>query len=220
MELTAPPRPRLYLVRHGETDWNAAGRLQSRTDRPLNEVGEAQAQDLAAQLSLIRWDRACTSPLRRAVRTAEIVLAASSNPPPLLVDDRLVEMDFGPYEGWSEAELEEDPVAATRRRDGAQLPGVETEASVEARARAFLAGLLDLSGSTLVVGHGRMLRILLAAVLELPAATSQRMRMRSCRPAIVEPGPQPLLLGFNVGRPADEAVHLARRGLSVMTGGG
>jgi broad specificity phosphatase PhoE len=199
-------RPRIYFVRHGETDWNAAGRLQSRTDRPLSDVGEAQAHDLATQLAGIRWDRAYTSPACRAVRTAEILLADGAESPPLLVDERLVEMDLGPYEGWTEAELEADPVAATLRRDGAQLPGVEAEASVEARARSFLAGLRDLPGTTLVVGHGRMLRILMAAaVLDLPADTSQRMRMRNCRPAIVEPGPHPLLLGFNVGRPADEA---------------
>jgi probable phosphoglycerate mutase len=205
-ERRSAARPRIYLVRHGETDWNAAGRLQSRTDRPLSEVGERQARDLAAQLAGIRWDRAYTSPMSRAFCTAETVLAASETPPPLLVDERLAEMEFGPYEGWTEAELEADPVAVAWRRDGAELPGVETEASVEARARSFLTSLRDLPGTTLVVGHGRTLRILMAAaVLDLPADASRRMRMRNCRPAIVEPGPRPLLLGFNVGRPADEA---------------
>jgi len=76
---------------------------------------------------------------------------------------------------------------------------------VEARARAFFADLADLSGTTLVVGHGRMLRILIATcVLGVPASVSRRMRMRNCRPAIVEPGRDPLLLGFNVGAAAPE----------------
>lgn len=61
----------------------------------------------------------------------------------------------------------------TRRRDGAQLPGVESEAAVEARARSFHAEIADLPGSTLVVGRGRMLRILIATcVLRVPAAVS------------------------------------------------
>jgi broad specificity phosphatase PhoE len=119
----------------------------------------------------------------------------------LVIDDRLVEMDFGSYEGWSDADLEADRVAVTRRRDGAQLPGIETEGSVEARAWAFFEDLADLGGTTLVVGHGRMLRILIAAcVLGVPASVSASLRMRNCRPAIVEPGRIPLLLAFNLDR--------------------
>jgi uncharacterized phosphatase len=200
-----PIWPRIYLVRHGETDWNAAGRLLSSTDEPLNAKGEQQAHDLAVAMADIQWDRAITSPLIRARRTAEIVLAEHGRPPELTVDERLVEMDFGPYEGWSEAALEADPVAVTRRRDGAQLPGVETEQAVESRARAFFADIADLAGTTLVVGHGRMLRILIAAcVLAVPASVSAHMRMRNCRPAVVEPGRLPLLLGFNLDRPAGD----------------
>ena len=194
-----PDWPRIFLVRHGETDWNADGRLLSYTDEPINAKGEKQAHDLAATLTSMRWDRAITSPRIRARRTAEIILSEVDDPPRLAVDDRLVEMDFGPYEGWSEADLEADPLAVTRRRDGAQLPGVETEASVEARARAFFTELGDLPGTTLVVGHGRMLRILIATcVLGVPAGVSANMRMRNCSPAIVEPGRVPLLLAFNV----------------------
>jgi len=192
------PWPRVYLVRHGETDWNAEGRLLSRTDRPLNANGEAQARRLASGLAHIRWDRAYSSPLIRAHRTAEILYQASGGPP-LTIDSRLVEMDFGPYEGWSESELEADAVAVTRRRDGAELAGVETESAVEARARTFFADLAGLPGTTLVVGHGRMLRILIATcVLGVSADVSGRLRMRNCQPAIIEPGERPLLLGFNL----------------------
>jgi broad specificity phosphatase PhoE len=195
----------VYVVRHGETDWNAEGRLLSRTDAPLNAVGERQARRVASDLAHIRWDRAFASPLVRATRTAEVILAARPDAPPLVVDERLVEMDFGPYEGWSEADLEADPVAVTRRRDGATLAGVETEAAVEARARAFFAEMTDLPGTTLLVGHGRMLRILIATcVLGIPAETASRLRMRNCRPAIVEPGRCPLLLAFNLGPMGDE----------------
>jgi broad specificity phosphatase PhoE len=197
-------RPRLYLVRHGETDWNAEGRLLSFTDRPLNDRGERQAATLAGDLAGIHWHRAISSPLVRARRTADVVLAARHDAPPLSIDDRLREMDFGPYEGWTEADLEADPVASTRRRNGAQIPGVESEGAVAERARSFLASMEEL-GTTLVVGHGRMLRILMGVALGLPPSFAQSLRMRNCRPAVIEPGARPLLLALNAGDPSFEA---------------
>ena len=198
-------RPRLYLVRHGEAAWNAEGRILTSTDQPLNERGELQATTLAADLAGVRWDRAFSSPLVRARRTAEIVLAARSDAPPLRMDARLREMDFGPYEGWSDADFRADPEAAMRRREGMPLPGVEPEESVADRARSFLASLADTSGTTLVVGHGHALRILIAVALDLPPSFSRSLRMRNCRPAVLEPGPKPLLLALNTGDPSFEA---------------
>jgi probable phosphoglycerate mutase len=200
-------RPRVYLVRHGETDWNAQGRLLSFTDQPLNDRGEQQAATLAQDLADVRWDRAFSSPRLRARTTAAAILNARSDAPPLVVDDRLREMDFGPYEGWSEAELAADPVAVTRRRDGVEIPGIEPAEQVAARAAGFLASLADAGGTTLVTGHGRMLRIMIVTALGLPPAFSQSMRMRNCRPAVLEPGPTPLLLAFNTGAPAFEALR-------------
>ena len=200
--------PRLFLVRHGETDWNAEGRLLSFTDAELNARGEQQAADLAAAVARVRWDRAISSPMVRASRTAEAILARSSEAPLLEVDDRLYEMNFGPYEGWSEAELAADPVAVTRRRDGAELPGMEPIDVVADRARSFLRSLDGAGGTTLVVGHGRMLRILIAAALDLPLTVAERLRMRNCRPAVLEPGPRPLLLALNAGDPSFEAAPI------------
>jgi broad specificity phosphatase PhoE len=133
-----------------------------------------------------------------------VVLAARHDAPPLSIDDRLREMDFGPYEGWTEADLEADPVASTRRRNGAQIPGVESEGAVAERARSFLASMEEL-GTTLVVGHGRMLRILMGVALGLPPSFAQSLRMRNCRPAVIEPGARPLLLALNAGDPSFEA---------------
>jgi broad specificity phosphatase PhoE len=198
-------RPRLYLVRHGETEWNAAGRLLSFTDAQLSAEGEGQAAALAVALAGVTWDRAIASPLIRARRTAELLLAARPDAPDLEIDNRLRELDFGPYEGWSEAELEADPVAATRRRDGAQLPGVEADEAVAERARSFLATLGNTPGDTLIVGHGRMLRILIATALGMPASLARSLRIRHCRPAVMEPGPLPLLLALNAGEPSFEA---------------
>ena len=108
-------------------------------------------------------------------------------------------MDFGPYEGWSEEALAGNSSRGDAPTQRLQLPGVESEADVEARAQAFFSDLESASETTLVVGHGRMLRILIATcVLGVAADTSGRLRMRNCQPAIVEPGIRPLLLGFNL----------------------
>ena len=198
-------RPRLYLVRHGEADWNAQGRILTYTDQPLNERGERQAATLADDLVRVRWDRAYSSPLMRARRTAEVLLAGRPDAPALMIDDRLREMDYGPYEGWSEAQFEADPEVARLRREGGHLPGAESEDEVAERARAFFASLGDAGGTTLVVGHGHALRIMIAAALGLPPSFSRSLRMRNCRPAVMEPGARPLLLALNVGDPSFEA---------------
>jgi broad specificity phosphatase PhoE len=197
-------RPRLYLIRHGETDANAEGRLISFTDAPLNATGREQAARLGAALADRRPDAIWSSPMARARQTAEAVCAAAGlEPNRIRVDERLRELDFGPYEGWSEAQLADDPVAAARRRDGAELPGMEPLASVVERARSLLDDLTEAGRTTFVFGHGRMLRILIGVALDRPGLDAQ-LRMRHCRPTILEPGERPLLLGFNVGLRLDE----------------
>lgn len=195
-------RPRVFLVRHGETAWNAIDRLLSFTDMELSDRGRSQARRLGGELAAeqMAFDRVLCSPLRRATETASLLLASLPGSPDVELDERLVEVDFGPLEGWTQDAILADPAAAAWRA-GAPYPGVETDAAVAARAASFWADL-PTAGTTLVVGHGRYLRTLIATrVLDLPQAASMRMRMRNCRPAIVEPGPAPLLLALNAGPP-------------------
>jgi broad specificity phosphatase PhoE len=95
----------IYLIRHGQTDQNVAWRIQGQKDFPLNETGIRQAEaarDALKELG-ISFDKVISSPLSRAVRTAEIVTGAdgaeASKAPEIILDDRLKEMDYGPYEG-------------------------------------------------------------------------------------------------------------------------
>lgn len=94
----------LYLTRHGETIWNTQSRMQGRQDSPLTENGLQQAADLARQLSAVPLDLVWTSPAPRAVRTAEIVIAAQPRPVVLQIDERIQEMALGDWEGLSVAE--------------------------------------------------------------------------------------------------------------------
>ena len=87
----------LYIIRHGKTDMNTKMLMQGRSDLPLNETGEAQAEEAAERFAAmgVRIDKVYTSPLVRAVRTAEIITSDAE----IAIDDRLIEMDYGPYEG-------------------------------------------------------------------------------------------------------------------------
>ncbi len=96
--MAAPARSFLCL-RHGATDWNRQGLFQGRTDIPLNDDGIAQAQAAARRLLNVPLDYIVSSPLIRAVTTAEIVASASSTP--VSIDAGIIECDFGSLEGKS-----------------------------------------------------------------------------------------------------------------------
>ncbi len=87
----------LYLVRHGQTDWNKNRRLQGRLDIPLNEFGRQLARETAAGLAEVPFTRCFSSPLSRAVETARIIL--NGRDVPITCDPRLIEMGFGEIEG-------------------------------------------------------------------------------------------------------------------------
>jgi len=161
----------LYLVRHGETDYNRRGLMQGRRiDAPLNRLGMAQAQSLAGRFCDIPLDAVYVSPLRRARETAEPVLACHPDVR-VRVDDDLAEMSWGELEGQSI-----DDVGSVLRdfarswREGvfdAKVGGGESILEVARRAGAVLARIMAAHpGETvLAVTHGRYLRVLLATAL-------------------------------------------------------
>ena len=88
----------IYMIRHGQTDLNKKRVLQGRTDQPLNEEGIGQAREAGEYLRSqgVKFDRIWSSPLQRAVDTARIIAGDDT---PMALDDRLLEMDYGPFEG-------------------------------------------------------------------------------------------------------------------------
>ena len=169
-----PPLPRLrqlFLARHGETDWNLAGRWQGHTDVPLNATGRAQAGALAERLRGEGIATVGTSDLSRARHTAEIV-AAALGVPVALVDPGLREQRFGRFEGLTPRECEERHPREWARYVAdphAGPPGGESRATVLERVvRAVEGAAARLSEPALLVTHGGAIRALLAA---LPATT-------------------------------------------------
>ncbi|MBN9142097.1 MAG: histidine phosphatase family protein [Micrococcales bacterium] len=146
----------LYLVRHGETDWNAARRIQGRTDIPLNDAGRAQARQAAELLGRRRWDAVYASPLSRAHETAAII-ADRLGLGEVTDVDALVERDYGAAEGMSFEQIE------ALYPEGVRAPGQETRAEVAGRVVPALLALAERHpGERLVVvSHGGAIRSVL-----------------------------------------------------------
>ena len=162
----------LVLVRHGETEWHAGNRYAGRTDVPLTPRGVAQAQDLAVWARRTPPDRVLASPLERARHTAEPAARAAGLE--VIVDDRLVEVDFGKGDGLTRDEMRErfpaELDAFLTSPATSPLPGGETGADAVARARPALtdATTAHPDGIVLVVAHQTLLRLLLCDLLGIP----------------------------------------------------
>lgn len=150
----------LVLVRHGETAWNAEGRLQGHTDTPLNEPGKLQAGAVAASLSHTQVDAILSSPLQRAYDTAKIIASNLGIPPDSIrLDSRLRERRYGAAEGLTLHERE------SMFPDG-QWPGAETHAELDVRVSAVLEELVRSrpNQSVVIVTHGGWIRSALRIV--------------------------------------------------------
>jgi broad specificity phosphatase PhoE len=156
----------VFLARHGETDWNVAGRWQGHADVPLNATGHAQAVALAERLRGEGIAAVATSDLLRARTTAEIV-AGALGVDLALVDPDLREQRFGGFEGLTPRECEErypDDWARYVADPRTGPPGGESRADVLARvSRAVRVAAERLSHPPLIVTHGGAMRALLAA---------------------------------------------------------
>lgn len=160
----------IYFVRHGETDWNAQGRLQGQKDIPLNALGRAQAEAAGVLLREASPDCASldfvASPLGRARETMDRMRGAMSlDPAGYRTDDRLKELTFGDWEGltWKEVRARDPRGAAARERDkwGFVPPGGESYAGLAVRIAPVLESLVR---STVVVSHGGVARAFLALI--------------------------------------------------------
>lgn len=146
----------LMLVRHGETDWNADGRLQGQTDRPLSDFGRAQARQLADELEPERFAAIYSSDLSRARETADAV--GERLELPVVLDPDLRERDWGTWEGLTAVE-----------RDRVEFVGESTEAHQERILRALrrISERHPGDGQVLVVTHGGSMRRVQTAALGL-----------------------------------------------------
>lgn len=194
----------LVLIRHGETEWSHALRHTSYTDLPLTPDGEDQARAVAKLIDHGAIGLALTSPMRRAMRTADLV---GLNQPQ--IDPELVEWDYGGYEGLTTAGIRE-------RRPGWDLwsqgvvPGPDGHAGespqeIGARADRVLERLRPMisdpaSGDIVLVAHAHFLRVLAARRIGLPPSAGALFRLGTATIS---------RLGIEHGRPVIDAWNLA-----------
>ncbi|MFL6116185.1 MAG: histidine phosphatase family protein [Catenulispora sp.] len=197
----------LILLRHGETEWSRAGRHTGRTDLPLTARGEDQARAAAKLLAERSFRAVYTSPLSRAVRTAELAGLAGAVPEP-----DLLEWDYGGYEGVTTDEIRQTRPGWYLWDDGvmpgdAAHPGESLEQvgarvdRVLARVRPMLAGGEDENEDedVCLVAHGHVLRILCARWLGLPPAGGRYFRLDTATVS---------RLGFEHAQPVVDGLNL------------
>ena len=167
--------PKLYLVRHGDTDWTESHKHTGRTDIPLNKTGEQNARQLAEILPPI-FAHIFTSPLKRAAKTCELAgFAANAE-----ISLDLLEWDYGLYEGKLTTDIDKTRPGWELFRDG--CPGGETPGDVAARADRFIARVQDLGGDVLAFSSGHIIRMIAARWCGLSPAAG---RLFFCHPASV-----------------------------------
>ena len=185
---------RIFLCRHGETDWNEQRRLQGcRGNPPLNQLGVSQSRALARFLQDVPLDVVYSSPLERSRATADAIATAQqsslkSETLAIVVDEDLKEMNFGQYEGRLLSEISDARAEFYASGDVAlKWPGQggESISDVESRARRALRRALAAPRRTgqrhvAMVAHGRFNKILLASLIYRSAARCGEIEQRNC----------------------------------------
>ncbi|MEA2265082.1 MAG: hypothetical protein QOE27_665 [Solirubrobacteraceae bacterium] len=168
--MTAPAAPRLYVIRHGQTERSAGHVYSGQADVPLTALGRDQAREAGARLAGAEIDAIISSPLSRARDTGAAIVAATGVP--MRVDDRLIEVDYGPFEGLDrDAARRRFGRAFTAWREdpfGSPVPGMEPLDDALARARLAAADALASSRRPVLVGHQGILRLVLVALGQIP----------------------------------------------------
>jgi broad specificity phosphatase PhoE len=160
--------PRIYLIRHGETEWSLSGQHTGRTDIPLTARGEDAARELGQRLRDIPFAHVLTSPRQRARRTCELAGLG----PMTEIEPDLAEWDYGDYEGQRSADIRKERPDWNLFRDG--CPNGEMPAQVSDRADRFIVRLRVLDGNIALFSHGHFGRVLAARWIGLPVGEAQR----------------------------------------------
>ena len=158
----------IFVVRHGQTSMNSKKALQGRSDTPLNDVGRMQAQQVSLVFSGqgIAFGHVFSSPLVRAVETARVIAPGVD----VMVDERLIEMDYGPYEGCDLTSPPPEVIEFFSDFVNNPAPeGMEKLSSVVARVGTFVEDIRHLPGNTLISTHA----IAMKGILEYLTPTSQ-----------------------------------------------
>jgi broad specificity phosphatase PhoE len=189
---------KIYLARHGETDWNRERRVMGRSNSPLNTIGVAQAKQLAKRLAGAGITAIYSSPLPRALETAEMLGASLGLIP--MAEPRLLEVDMGSWEGRYWSELDGDPIRQRYYEEPktARPPGGETLWEAQQRAVAVTDELHrhQPDGAFLLVSHADVIRCVLAHYLKIDLQTARQFRIDHASVSLISPDSKVAILDF------------------------
>lgn len=171
MKTSTPNSLRLYLIRHGETEWSLSGRHTGRTDIPLTQIGEGEARELGKRLRDISFARVLTSPLKRALQTCELVDLDKV----LEIDTDLAEWDYGDYEGQHSVDIHKERPNWNIYRDG--CPRGEMPEQVSNRVDRLIARLRNLDGNIALFSHGQIGSVLAVRWIGLAVVEAQHFTL-------------------------------------------
>jgi broad specificity phosphatase PhoE len=183
MQATVSASLRLYLIRHGETEWSLSGRHTGRTDIALTANGADEARELGKRLQGIPFAQVLTSPLKRALQTCK--LAGLANVPE--VEPDLAEWDYGDYEGRSSADIRKEQPDWNVYRDG--CPNGELPAQVSARSDRLIARLCKLDGNVALFSHGQIGSAIAARWIGLAVVEAQHFALGTASLSILSLDP-------------------------------
>ena len=163
----------VWIIRHAQTEWSLNGRHTGRSDVPLTPAGIAAAEALRPWMAQTRFERVYSSPMSRAMETARLCGLESQVQP----EPRLVEWDYGDYEGLTTPQIRERVPGWDLWRDG--CAGGETLEQAGARARSALAAIRDIPGTVALFSHGHFSRLLIASWLGLPDSRGRSFAIRA-----------------------------------------
>jgi probable phosphoglycerate mutase len=163
-------KQRVFLVRHGETEWSRSGRHTGRTDIPLTDAGREAARRLAPILQREQFQLVLASPLDRARETS--ALAGFND---VSTEQDLYEWDYGSYEGKTAEEIRELAPGWLLFRDG--CPGGETPDQIWDRADRVIARVRKVPGDVVLFAHGHILRAIGARWIGLAVVDGSRFRL-------------------------------------------
>lgn len=172
-DATQPNSLRIYVIRHGETEWTSSGQYTGLTDISLNANGEAAAREVGERLRLrnVAFTTVLTSPLQRAQQTC----ALAQLQPAAEIEPDLAEWDNGDYESHTSTQIHAGNAGWNLFHDGA--PNGESPAQVAARADHLILRLRTLRGNVALFTHGHVGRVLGARWIGLPAAHGEHLLM-------------------------------------------
>lgn len=177
---------KIYIIRHGQTEWSLTGQHNGTTDIPLTEQGEAEARDLSQRLRGIAFTHVLTSPLQRAMRTCEL---AALKPTPKIEAD-LAEWNYGDYESLKSTDINKTEADWNIFLDGG--PNGETPTQISDRADRLITRLCTLKGNVALFSHGHFGRVLAARWIGFPVSEGQYFQLSTASISILSYDPQHL----------------------------